>query len=551
MKIGLVQYNPIIGDFNHNCQKILSWAQKAEAAGCSLVIFPELAVSGYPPQDLLERPIFIDEHDKALQSLLGELPAIDVMFGALERRQRGGGKRLYNSAFVARGGQVVYRVRKQLLPTYDVFDEKRYFEPGSVDAPIDFYEIQGHHFGITICEDIWHQEIDEYDVNPVETLKLKCGKEGVRISGLINISASPFQRGKENIRRKLFAGVAQHINAPVLYCNQVGGQDSLIFDGESMVFDIDGNLICRAHAFQEDLLVYDTENKPAALNNSTQLCQEERVYQALVTGVRDYVAKCGFTSVVLGLSGGIDSALTAVVAVDALGAENVLGVALPSAYSSEGSLRDAEQLAANLGCAFEVIPISDLFESFKASLQPLFRDRAEDVTEQNLQARIRGNLLMALSNKFGHLLLTTGNKSEMAVGYCTLYGDMNGGLAVISDVPKQLVYDLARYVNRDGERIPLDTISKAPSAELKPDQRDQDDLPEYAILDAILELHLEQGFGVDEIVAHGFDSKVVQDIIRRVRLNEYKRKQAPIGLKVTSKAFGYGRRFPNVQNFQN
>lgn len=550
MKIGLVQYNPVIGDFKHNCQKILFWAQEAEKAGCSLVIFPELAVSGYPPQDLLERAIFIDEHDQAVQHLVAELPAIDVVFGAFEKREFGGGKKLYNSAFVARGGQVIYRVRKQLLPAYDVFDETRYFEPGTTDAPADFYEIQGHYFAITICEDIWHQEVDEYRVNPVETLSSKSGQDSILLDGLINISASPFQRGKENIRRKIFADVARQINAPLFYCNQVGGQDSLIFDGESMVLDRDGSLLCRAHAFQEDLLVYDTNTKSEPSPNYIQPCSEERIYQALVIGVRDYVNKCGFTSVVLGLSGGIDSALTAVIATDALGAENVLGVALPSIYSSEGSLRDAEQLAANLGCGFEIIPINDLFESFKTSLQPLFGDRAEDVTEQNLQARIRGNLLMALSNKFGHLLLSTGNKSEMAVGYCTLYGDMNGGLAVISDVPKQLVYDLARYANRESERIPRNTITKPPSAELKPDQRDQDDLPDYAILDAILELHLEQGLCVDEIVSHGFDAKVAEDIIRRVRLNEYKRKQAPMGLRVTSKAFGYGRRYPNVQNFQ-
>ncbi len=337
---------------------------------------------------------------------------------------------------------------------------------------------------------------------------------------------------------------------PLLYVNQVGGQDSLLFDGRSLLMDKKGKIRAKSLGFQEDILIIDSADWSGPMHEPAQEESLEAVHDALVMGIRDYVIKCGFRSVVLGLSGGIDSALTAALAVQALGADNVLGVALPSPYSSDDSMEDAKELALNLGCGFEVIPIVDLFTVFKETLNPLFGNRPEDLTEQNLQARIRGNLLMALSNKFGYLLLSTGNKSEMAVGYCTLYGDMNGGLAVISDVPKQLVYELSHFINRDQEIIPPRTISKLPTAELKPDQCDQDDLPEYAILDQILELHLEEYLGVDEIAAHGFDRGLVVDVLRRVRLNEYKRKQAPMGLKVTSKAFGYGRRIPNVQNFQ-
>ncbi|CAG37648.1 NAD+ synthase [Desulfotalea psychrophila] len=551
MKIGLVQYNPLIGDFAHNCKKIVSWATKAQEAGCSLVVFPELAVSGYPPLDLLERSVFIEEHQAALDRLLGELPGIDVMFGAVEKREGKGGRALYNSVLVAREGRVVYRRRKQLLPTYDVFDESRYFEPGRAEESEKFYTLGGTTFGVTICEDVWHDEVGHYALSPVSGMVESCREKNISLAAVINISASPFQRGKEAQRRRIFAESALALGAPFLYCNQVGGQDSLIFDGGSLAISERGEVLGEAASCAEDLLVYDTESQECSAPPRPLASPEESVYQALVLGVRDYIRKCGFTSVVLGLSGGIDSALTAAIAVDALGAENVQGVALPSQYSSGGSYDDAQSLAENLGCDFKMIPIKDLFYAFESSLAPIFTGLEEDVTEQNLQARIRGNLLMALSNKFNKLLLTTGNKSEMAVGYCTLYGDMNGGLAVISDVPKQLVYALSRYVNRHGEIIPENTISKPPSAELKPDQCDQDDLPDYDVLDRVLELHLEDGCGCEEIVAHGFDRQMVQDVLRRVRLNEYKRKQAAVGLKVTSKAFGYGRRFPNAQNFRN
>ncbi len=547
MKIGLVQINPIIGDFAGNCRKIIARAEEAADMGCRLAIFPEMAVSGYPPQDLLERASFRDAQKRAVEDLMQELPAIDVLLGCIETREGEQGKQLYNSALVIRDGAIVYRARKRLLPSYDVFDESRYFEPGPCS---DLYELDNHLFGVTVCEDIWHHEIGEYRIDPVAEIFAAADKKGEKINGLINISASPFQRGKEKVRHSIFRSICSQYQTPLLYTNQVGGQDSLLFDGRSLVMNGKGDVVAKGPGFAEGITVVETDTWKGDVQGEIEEDEVAAVHAGLALGVRDYVQKCGFYSVVLGLSGGIDSALTAAIAVEALGADKVMGVALPSPYSSRDSLEDAEALANNLGCRFEVIPISDLYTSFQKGLAPLFAGMDEDLTEQNLQARIRGNLLMALSNKFGHLLLTTGNKSEMAVGYCTLYGDMSGGLAVISDVPKQLVYEIARYVNRNDEIIPERTITKAPTAELKPDQCDQDDLPPYEILDQILELHLEKGYGLQEIVSLGFDEQLVRDILHRIRINEYKRKQAPMGLKVTSKAFGYGRRFPNVQNFR-
>ena len=548
MKIALIQINPVIGDFSNNCRKIVQWAMKAGERGCSLAIFPELAVSGYPPQDLLERQSFLDAHDQAVAALLAELPGgLDVMFGCLQRRGGSKGKPLYNSALVARKGEIVYRAHKQLLPSYDVFDETRYFEPGEPSA---VYRLHSFAFGVTVCEDVWSDEVDEYQVQPVAAILAAAAAEGRKIDALINISASPFQRDKESIRKTIFEKICRENHIPFLYCNQIGGQDSLLFDGRSLVMDGSGRVVAQAYGFCEDMIIVDSNGWQGEMHEPTQVSEVEGVYRGLVMGVSDYVKKCGFSSAVLGLSGGIDSALTAAIGVEALGRDKVLGVALPSPYSSPDSLEDAKRLAENLGCRFTVLPIGELFDVFRKNLAELFAGRSEDLTEQNLQARIRGNLLMALSNKFGDMLLTTGNKSEMAVGYCTLYGDMSGGLAVISDVPKHLVYQLAAHVNRNGEIIPARTISKAPTAELKPGQKDQDDLPPYDILDEILELHLEQGKGLAEIVASGFAEPMVRDILRRVRINEYKRKQAPMGLKVTTKAFGYGRRYPNVQNFQ-
>jgi len=547
MKIALVQTNPVIGDFSANCRAIILAAEQALARGCSLVVFPEMAVSGYPPQDLLERSSFLDAHEHAVASLVIDLPALAVMFGCFERRAGEQGKPLYNSVVVADGGEIVHRVYKQLLPAYDVFDETRYFEPGPV---AELYHQGGLSFALTVCEDIWYEATGRYRRDPVASLFDAAADKGQHIDCLINVSASPFQHDKEPIRHALFRSLCARYQIPFLYVNQVGGQDSLLFDGHSLAMNGNAEIVARCAGFIPDMVVLDTETWRGEMHAPVQQESVADVHAALVMGVRDYVRKCGFRSVVLGLSGGIDSALTAAIAADALGAENVLGVALPSPYSSDDSLEDARALAENLGCGFQILPISPLFAAFQETLQPLFSGLGEDLTEQNLQARIRGTLLMALSNKFGHLLLSTGNKSELAVGYCTLYGDMSGGLAVISDVPKQMVYALARYVNRGQERIPERSLSKAPTAELKVGQCDQDDLPPYEILDRILDLYLEQGWGMRELVDAGFDPAVVRDILRRIRLNEYKRKQGPMGLKVTSKAFGYGRRYPNVQNFQ-
>lgn len=547
MKIALIQTNPVIGDFSHNCRKIIGWAEKAHINGCNLAIFPEMAITGYPPQDLLERQSFIEDQERATQDMIGQLPDMTVLFGRFEQRFSGKGKPLYNSAVVVRNGRVIHRVRKQLLPTYDVFDEKRYFEHG---PRAELFQMDDLLLAITVCEDIWCDEIDEYAVEPVQNLFEQAGEKKVGVDAIVNISASPFQRGKLATRKKIMSRICQRFNVPLLYVNQVGGQDSLLFDGSSLAMDETGEISAMAKEFEEDMVIVDSGTWKGEKHSDTDPDEFESIHDALVMGVRDYAAKCGFSSAVLGLSGGVDSALTAVLGCRALGPGNVLCVALPSPYSSEASMEDAVQLSRNLGCQFEVIPIHDLFETFSSVLKPLFKEHQEDLTEQNIQARIRGNLLMALSNKFGHLLLTTGNKSEMAVGYCTLYGDMSGGLAVISDVPKCLVYELSSFINRKQEIIPERIIMKAPSAELKPCQCDQDDLPPYEILDQILEQYLEKGRSLQQIVDAGFSRDVVQDVLNRIRVNEYKRKQAPMGLKVTSKAFGYGRRYPNAQNYR-
>jgi NAD+ synthase (glutamine-hydrolysing) len=548
VKIALIQINPIIGDFQYNCGKIISWVEKAQQSGCRLAIFPEMVVSGYPPQDLLERQSFLSQQSSAVDKMIARFPAdIDVLFGCVEQRDGDDGKRLYNSALVARKGTIVFRAHKQLLPTYDVFDETRYFQQGGVPEP---YILDDKIFGVTICEDIWHQEIEIYSKEPVALLKNAAAADNISLDCIINISASPFQKNKEAQRHDLFRRLCRRHSLPLIYVNQVGGQDSLLFDGRSVVMDQYGDIVAKAAGFEESMIIVNSDDWHGDIAGSKVDDELESVFLALVMGVRDYVTKCGFSSAVLGLSGGIDSALTAAIAVHALGPENVLGVALPSCYSSADSYDDAEELARNLGCRFEVVPIHDIFETYQKTLAPLFAGLSEDLTEQNIQARIRGNILMALSNKFGSLLLATGNKSEMAVGYCTLYGDMSGGLAAISDVPKQMVYALARFINREKEIIPVRTLTKAPTAELKPDQRDQDDLPPYELLDRILQYHLEDGLDLQKIIALGFDKDLVADVLRRIQLNEYKRKQAPMGLKVTSKAFGYGRRYPNVQNFR-
>jgi len=542
MKIALVQTNPVIGDFAANCAKIGRFVEQARNSGCRLAIFPELSLCGYPPQDLLERGDFIAAHDAALRDLLPRLRGIGVILGVLEQRS-GSGKPLYNSAIMVDDAAVTARARKQLLPAYDVFDETRYFEPGP-DSTVA--ELQGLRLGLTVCEDIWHLDRG-YARDPVSRM---FAPQGAGPDLLINISASPYHHGKLGERKKILTTLARRHRRPLLYVNQVGGQDSLIFDGHSMAVTAAGGHCGCAAGFVEDMLVVDTDNLESGGDRPPPADSIDAVLSALVLGVRDYLHKSGFRSAVLGLSGGIDSAVTAAIACLALGPENVLTVALPSPYTSQASTDDARRLAANLGCGFENIPITRAMEAYRETLAPLFTGLGEDVTGQNIQARIRGNLLMALSNKFGHLLLSTGNKSEMAVGYCTLYGDMSGGLAVLADVPKQMVYALARAANRDRELIPERIISRPPTAELKPGQLDQDDLPPYDILDAILQAYLEEQLSAGEIEARGFARPVVDDIIRRIKLNEYKRRQAAVGLRVTTKAFGPGRRYPIVQNFK-
>ncbi len=543
MKIALFQTNPIIGDFKGNCSHILKSINRAQGMGCDLVVFPELSLCGYPPQDLLERSSFLESHDAALSQIVNNVEDIGVVIGVLEKRQ-GAGKPLYNSAFLLNQGKVLFRTRKQLLPTYDIFDETRYFEPGESSLAIPF---KGMNIGLSVCEDIWFEPC-LYSEDPFQLFSRD--ENGEKIDFLINISASPYYYGKLTARRKVFGTLCRRLQAPLLYVNQVGGQDSLLFDGHSMVMTAEGRPSAVGSSFAEDLIIVDTDNLP--VENCFPVLEDSisHVMNGLVMGVRDYLFKTGFKKALLGLSGGIDSALTAVIACQALGAENVLCVAMPSPYTSQASIDDAKQLAMNLGCDFQVVPIKKAMHAYQKMLEPFFVGYEEDVTEQNIQARIRGNILMAMSNKFGSILLSTGNKSEMAVGYCTLYGDMSGGLSVISDVPKEMVYNLSLLINEQGEVIPDRIITRPPTAELKPDQCDQDDLPPYDILDPILAAYLEEHATVDEIVCRGYERLIVEDIVRRVKVNEYKRKQAPLGLKVTSKAFGYGRRYPVVQKFQ-
>jgi len=548
LKIGLAQINPVIGDFAFNCRRIRFWAEEARQRGCKLVVFPELALCGYPPQDLVERQSFLADHDRALARLVAEIRGIGVLCGALEPHTDGSGKPLHNSAVLFADGRVLFAARKRLLPAYDVFDEDRYFSPG---ARSEVCRYEGLSLGITVCEDIWNDKDifarQLYEVDPVADLVV-VGRPDL----LINISASPFSIGKQALKQEIFQRLCVRHDLPLLYVNQVGGQDSLLFDGRSLAMNPAGRIITQAARFREDLVVVDTDTWQGEPHVAAAEADETAVvFEALVMGVRDYAGKCGFARAVLGLSGGIDSALTCVIASAALGPENVLAVALPSPYTSTASIEDARELAANLGCRFEMLPITPTLATMQETLAPLFAGLPVGVAEQNLQARIRGNLLMALSNKFGHLLLSTGNKSEMAVGYCTLYGDMSGGLAVIADVPKLLVYRLAAHANRD-ERplIPARVITRPPTAELAFNQFDQDDLPPYEILDPILEAYLEQGRSMEEIVAMGFARPVVEDVVRRIRVNEYKRKQAALGLKVTTKAFGQGRRYPTAQNYR-
>jgi NAD+ synthetase len=544
MKIALAQINPTIGDFAGNQEKILTAYRRGVEAGAELVITPELAITGYPPRDLLLRQNFIARNLETLSQLTAATCHVGLLVGYVGKSNVRAGREATNSVALLKNGQILETRTKTLLPTYDVFDEDRYFEPAADNPPVAF---NGRLIGLTICEDIWNDEDfwrgrRRYRRNPCRDLV----KAGAQI--ILNCSASPWQLGKTRTRFEMVSNMAARTRRPVVYCNQVGGNDELVFDGNSMVFDGTGRLTAQGKGFAEDFLVADLEKtQPLTF---VEPCEEEQVYHALVLGLRDYMHKCGFKSAVLGLSGGIDSALTACLAVAALGKENVHGISLPSQYSSQGSLDDARLLAQNLDIRYDAIPIQPAFVTVKDQLKGLFAGRPEDVAEENIQARLRGLILMALSNKFGSMLLTTGNKSESAVGYATLYGDMCGGLSVISDVPKQMVYRLSRWINRDREIIPQPSITKAPSAELRPNQTDQDSLPPYEILDAILEAYVVQGKSAAEIIAAGFSEADVRRTIRLIDLSEYKRRQAAPGLKVTSKAFGVGRRIPIAQRYR-
>jgi NAD+ synthase/NAD+ synthase (glutamine-hydrolysing) len=545
VKIALAQIDTTIGDFAGNVDVIVEYAECAHRRGADLVVFPELAVCGYPPRDLVEKPGFIERSENELIRLARSLPPIPALVGYVRRSRVSQGKPVANAAAWIEGGKVVVDYAKILLPFYDVFDEARYFEPGVCACVHDF---GGFRVGITICEDVWNDKHfwaqRRYTRDPVE----ESVAAGANL--LLNIASSPYNTEKIQLRYAMLKAIATKQGIPVAYVNQVGGNDQLLFDGSSLAFDARGELRARAHAFAQDLVIFDTRDGAEEIRPAPQ-CEEEEIYAALRLGVRDYVQKCGFQKVLVGLSGGIDSSLVATLAADALGAENVLGVGMPGPYSSPGSIRDAETLSRNLGIEFRVIPITPIFESYLETLDPVFGDMPRDVTEENIQARIRGNILMALSNKFGSILLTTGNKSELAVGYCTLYGDMAGGLAAIADVPKTTVYALARYINRAGERIPQACLDKPPSAELRPNQTDQDSLPPYETLDAILRAYIEENQSPEQIAASlpQLDPAVVRRTVRMVNAAEYKRQQAPPTLKVTAKAFGMGRRVPIAQKF--
>ena len=537
MKIGFAQINSTVGDLPGNARRIVEACRSLEDQGAEVVLTPELVLTGYPPQDLLFQADFVPMSLRVLEEIHREVREAAWIVGCVQRNPSADGRPFFNAAAVLERGRGIRWAFKTLLPTYDVFNETRYFEPCQKPAPI---EIGGELLGLTICEDIWTPDYlprPLYSSDPVQML-VAAGAVAI-----LNLSASPFQIGKPARREAMLRNQARKHRVPIYYCNAIGGNDQLVFDGNSLAVGRDGTLLARLPAFEEaQLLVADT-------GTSRVDDDLEDLRRALVLGLRDYAAKCGFRSAVLGLSGGIDSAVVACLAVEALGADMVTGVAMPSPFSSSHSLEDALALAQNLGIHHLTIPISESFEVFKKQMRPAFNDLPEDTTEENMQARLRGLTLMSLSNKFGHLLLSTGNKSELAVGYCTLYGDMAGGLAVISDVPKTMVYALADLLNKHRELIPKRTIDKPPSAELRPDQTDQDSLPPYTVLDEILRLYVEENLGLAAIEAHGFDGETVRWVTRKVDFNEYKREQAAPGIKVTSRAFGVGRRMPIAQRF--
>jgi NAD+ synthase (glutamine-hydrolysing) len=539
VKIALGQINPTVGDFSGNAAKIIDFSRRAQSAGAGLILFPELSVCGYPPRDLVERSSFVQHNRETVDRIAAETRGIAVICGLVTPAHAESGKSVMNSAALLKDGRTAFLQSKMLLPTYDVFDEMRNFAPAKSQLLFPFC---GRQMALTICEDAWNDKHfwnkRLYTFDPVEALVSAGG------NFVLNISASPFWLGKRELRRDMLATIARNYKVPVVMVNQVGGNDSLLFDGSSLVLNPSGEIIARGKSFEEDLIYFDSDQLTGEMHSQIE-GEEASAYAALVLGTRDYVRKCGFSQVIVGLSGGIDSALTAAIAADALGPENVIGVGMPGPYSSTGSIDDARALAENLGIRFELLCIGDIFESYKKTLAKPFAGRKEDETEENIQSRARGTLLMALSNKFGAIVLSTGNKSELAVGYCTLYGDMVGGLAAISDVPKTLVYRLSHYVNSRRPVIPQASLDKPPSAELRPGQLDSDTLPPYDVLDAILEDYVEDSHPADQIAAdRGFDVTLVKRVIRMVERSEYKRQQAAPGIKISAKAFGYGRRFP-------
>ena len=539
MKIALGQINPTVGDFSGNANKIIEFSRRARDAGAGLILFPELSVCGYPPRDLVERPTFVAKNRESVDRIAAETKGIAVICGLVTPAHAETGKSVMNSAALLQDGKLAFLQSKMLLPTYDVFDEMRNFAPARHQELFDFC---GNRMALTICEDAWNDKHfwnkRLYGFDPVEAL--------VRAGGnfVLNISASPFWLGKRELRRDMLATIARTDKVPVVMVNQVGGNDSLLFDGSSVVLNREGKIIAQGKSFEEDIIYFDSTTLTGEMHEQIE-GEEASAFAALVLGTRDYVRKCGFQKVIIALSGGIDSALTAAIAADAMGPENVLGVGMPGPYSSQGSIDDARALAQNLGIRFELLPITEICKSYQHTLKDIFAGRKEDVTEENIQARARGSLLMAVSNKFNAIVLSTGNKSEIAVGYCTLYGDMVGGLAVISDVPKTLVYRISRYVNSRRRVIPEATLEKPPSAELRPNQKDSDSLPPYEVLDAILEDYVEDMHSAEQIAKdRGFDLALIHRVMRMVDRAEYKRQQAAPGIKISAKAFGFGRRFP-------
>lgn len=539
VKIALGQINPTVGDFSGNSAKIVDFSRRAQDAGAGLILFPELSVCGYPPRDLVERPSFVARNRETVERIAAEVPGIAIVCGLVTPAHSDTGKSVMNSAALLREGKIDFLQSKMLLPTYDVFDEMRNFAPAKSQ---ELFPMCGNRMALTICEDAWNDKLfwpkRLYTVDPVEALIQSGG------NFVLNISASPFWIGKREFRRDMLASIARRHNVPVVMVNQIGGNDSLVFDGSSLVLNCEGEVIAQGRSFEEDLVYFDSATLTGEMHE--QIAGDDAsAYRALVLGTRDYIHKCGFRKAIVALSGGIDSALTAAIAADAVGPENVIGVGMPGPYSSQGSIDDARALAANLKIRFELLSINPAYEAYRETLKPVFSGMKDDVTEENIQSRARGMLLMALSNKFGAIVLSTGNKSELGVGYCTLYGDMVGGLAVISDVPKTLVYRLAHYVNSRCPVIPQASLEKPPSAELRPDQKDSDSLPPYEILDVVLEDYVEDSHTAEQIAAdHGFDIATVRRVIRMVDRSEYKRQQAAPGIKISPKAFGYGRRFP-------